>query len=68
MSAEIPVARRVYLPQGGGPDPEARACPACGRVALTPWYLRRDQARHVWRRWVCHACQHGVDLPEDASA
>jgi hypothetical protein len=35
---------------------------------LTPWYLRRDRERHVWRRWVCLSCQAHQDLPEDESA
>lgn len=65
---EIPVERRTYYPLPG-PDPErARACPACGRRMLTPWYLRRDPARRVFRRWICLACQVHQDLPEDESA
>jgi hypothetical protein len=66
--ADVPVERRTYfhqiLPAGG----ERRPCPVCGRLTLIPWYLRRDRDRHVWRRWVCTACQAHQDIPEDESA
>jgi hypothetical protein len=35
---------------------------------LTPWYLRRDQARRVFRRWVCLGCQAHEDVSEEESA
>lgn len=66
--ADVPVERRTYYPLPH-PDPAgSRTCPACGRRMLTPWYLRRDRERRVWRRWVCLACQAHQDLPEDESA
>jgi hypothetical protein len=66
---EVPVARRTYFHGAEAPAPDGRQpCPACGRRALEPWYLRRDRQRRVWRRWVCTACQTAHDLPEDASA
>jgi hypothetical protein len=65
---DVPVERRTYFPQPGPDAGPRRACPACGRPALVPWYLRRDRERRVWRRWVCLACQAHRDLPEDESA
>jgi hypothetical protein len=65
---EIPVERRMYFPHAVADVAPRRACPACGRLALVPWYLRRDRDRRVWRRWVCVACQASQDLPEDESA
>jgi hypothetical protein len=65
---DVPVERRTYFPQSVAADAERRPCPVCGRVALAPWYLRRDRERHVWRRWVCTACQADQDLPEEGSA
>jgi hypothetical protein len=65
---DVPVERRTYygLPEL---DPAAaRPCPACGRRQMTPWYLRRDAARRVFRRWVCTFCQAHEDVPEDESA
>ncbi|MGH7264439.1 MAG: hypothetical protein ACREMB_06220 [Candidatus Rokuibacteriota bacterium] len=65
---DVPTERRTYypLPQ---PDPvQSRQCPSCGRLTMTPWYLRRDRDRRVWRRWVCLTCQAHADLPEDESA
>jgi len=65
---DVPVERRTYFPLPK-PDPaEARVCPVCGRRTLTPWYLRRDRERRVWRRWVCLVCQAQQDIPEDESA
>ena len=66
--ADVPVERRTYFPPAVPPAAERRACPACGRLALVPWYLRRDRERHVWRRWVCTACQAHQDVAEDESA
>ena len=68
MREDVPVERRTYYPLPH-PDPaQSRPCPVCGRQMLTPWYLRRDRERHVWRRWVCLNCQAHRDLPEDESA
>jgi hypothetical protein len=68
MMREIPVERRVYFPHPLPADAERRPCPACGQTTLTPWYLRRDQERRVWRRWVCVACAHQQDIEEEQSA
>ena len=65
---DVPVERRTYFPQAVPAGAERRPCPVCGRLTLTPWYLRRDRERRVWRRWVCTACQAHQDLPEDESA
>jgi hypothetical protein len=65
---DVPVERRTYFPQAVPAVAERRTCPVCGRSTLVPWYLRRDPERHVWRRWVCTACQAHQDLPEDESA
>ncbi len=68
MQPDVPVERRTYYPMPH-PDPEqARPCPVCGRRMLTPWYLRRDRERRVWRRWVCLNCQAHQDVPEPESA
>jgi hypothetical protein len=66
--AEIPVERRMYFPHTPPLERDRRVCPSCGWSALTPWYLRRDRERRVWRRWVCRHCQASHDLPEDGSA
>jgi len=65
---DVPVERRTYFPQVIPAGAERRPCPVCGRLTLVPWFLRRDRERHVWRRWVCTACQAREDLPEDESA
>ncbi len=65
---DVPTERRTYYPLPP-PDPgTARPCPECGRRTLVPWYLRRDRERHVWRRWICLACQAHEDVREDESA
>jgi hypothetical protein len=65
---DVPVERRTYY-EHAGPDPAvSRACTACGRTTMIPWYLRRDRERRVWRRWVCLSCQAHQDLPEQESA
>jgi hypothetical protein len=66
--ADVPVERRTYFPAALAPGADRRPCPACGRLALAPWYLRRDRERRVWRRWVCAACQAHQDVAEDESA
>ena len=65
---DIPVERRTYSHQAIPAGATRRPCPVCGRFTLVPWYLRRDRERHVWRRWVCSACQAYQDLPEEESA
>jgi hypothetical protein len=65
---DIPVERRTYFPISLPASAARRVCPICGRLAMVPWYLRRDRERHVWRRWVCTGCQAHRDLPEDESA
>jgi hypothetical protein len=66
--ADVPVERRTYFPQTTPAGSDPRPCPVCGRLTLVPWYLRRDRERHVWRRWVCTACQAQQDVPEEESA
>jgi hypothetical protein len=65
---EVPVERRTYFPSAGAVGAERRPCPSCGAPELTPWYLRRDRERRVWRRWVCLRCQAELDVAEDESA
>jgi len=65
---DVPVERRTYFPPAIPAGAGQRLCPVCARLTLVPWYLRRDRERHVWRRWVCTACQAHHDLPEDESA
>jgi hypothetical protein len=65
---DVPVERRTYFPPAAPGGTDRRMCPVCSRLAMVPWYLRRDRERHVWRRWVCTACQAHQDLPEDESA
>ena len=49
-------AREVPLPE---------RCPSCGRMALIPWTLRRDNdTKVVFRTWVCTECQTLVERPE----
>jgi len=43
-------------------------CPRCHRLTLTPWILRRDRERRVWRKWVCIECQFTKERQEDESA
>jgi hypothetical protein len=64
----VPVERRTYFPIPRPAAADARLCPACGQRRLIPWYLRRDRARRVWRRWVCLACQAHEDRLEEESA
>jgi hypothetical protein len=66
--SDVPVERRTYFPLGVPPLTERRACSACGHQTLVPWTLRRDNARRVWRRWVCLDCHAHLDVPEDESA
>jgi hypothetical protein len=49
------------VPQGARPE----RCPRCGRLAMIPWTLRRDQQRKiVLRTWVCAECQRTEERPE----
>jgi hypothetical protein len=66
--SDVPVERRTYFPLGAGAGGDRHPCPKCGRLTFVPWYLRRDRERHVWRRWVCTACDAYRDVPEDESA
>jgi len=66
--SEIPVERRTYYPLPQLDAEMSRACPACGLQMLTPWYLRRDRDRRVYRRWVCLNCQAHEDVSEEESA
>jgi len=43
-------------------------CPRCHGLTLTPWILRRDRERRVWRRWVCIECQAMEERLENESA
>ncbi|MBI1847694.1 MAG: hypothetical protein HYR86_12070 [Candidatus Rokubacteria bacterium] len=60
MPAKIPWLPSV-LPEGATPE----ACPGCGRRALIPWTLRRDDhSKRVFRTWVCVECQQTEERPE----
>ena len=49
------------VPHGTTPE----RCPRCGRLAVIPWTLRRDQQRKlVLRTWVCTECQVTDERPE----
>ena len=49
------------VPHGAIPE----RCGHCGRLALIPWTLRRDQRRKlVLRTWVCTECQVTEERPE----
>jgi hypothetical protein len=49
------------VPQGARPE----RCPRCGRRALIPWTLRRDDfTKQVFRTWVCAECQTTEERPE----
>jgi len=60
MPAKVPWLPSV-LPPGARPE----RCPRCGRMALIPWTLRRDNAtKAILRTWVCTECQTLVERPE----
>jgi hypothetical protein len=60
MPAKIP-----WLPSHLPPDARPERCPRCGRAALIPWTLRRDdQTKVVMRTWVCTECQITEERPE----
>src|SRR5204862_7574273 len=60
MPAKVPWLPSV-IPPGARPE----RCPNCGRMALIPWTLRRDNdTTAVLRTWVCTECQTLVERPE----
>ena len=60
MRAKIP-----WLPQSLPPGATPERCGHCGRLAVIPWTLRRDQQRKtVLRTWVCTECQRTEERPE----
>src|SRR4029077_5460459 len=53
MPAKIP-----WLPSSLPPNARPERCPNCGRLALIPWTLRRDdRTKVVLRTWVCTESQ-----------
>ena len=60
MPAKVPWLPSV-IPPGARPE----RCPSCGRMALIPWTLRRDNdTKVIFRTWVCTECQTLVERPE----
>ncbi len=60
MPAKVP-----WLPSVVPPGARAERCPKCGRMALIPWTLRRDnQTKALLRTWVCTECQQLEERPE----
>ena len=60
MPAKVPWLPSV-IPPGARPE----RCANCGRMALIPWTLRRDNdTKVVFRTWVCTECQTLVERPE----
>jgi hypothetical protein len=60
MPAKIP-----WLPSAVPAGARPERCPRCGRRALIPWTLRRDDAsKQVFRTWVCAECQVTEERPE----
>lgn len=60
MSAKVP-----WLPSSMPPGAQAERCPRCGRLAMIPWTLRRDDhTKAVLRTWVCTSCQVTEERPE----
>jgi hypothetical protein len=60
MPAKIPWLPSV-VPAGATPE----RCPRCGRLALIPWTLRRDDGtKQIVRTWVCAECQVTEERPE----
>src|SRR5207247_3815712 len=57
MPAKIP-----WLPTTLPPGARPERCPRCGRQALVPWTLRRDdRTKAVLRTWVCTECQRSEE-------
>lgn len=47
-----------WLPSHVPPGATVERCPRCGRRAMIPWTLRRDdRTKQVLRTWVCTECQ-----------
>ena len=47
------------------PGATVERCPRCGRHALIPWTLRRDdRTKQVLRKWICTECQTDEERPE----
>jgi hypothetical protein len=64
MIREMP-AKVPWLPQALPPGARPERCAQCGRLALIPWTLRRDdQSKALVRTWVCTNCQALVERPE----
>ncbi len=60
MPAKIP-----WLPGRLQPGARPEACRRCGRKALIPWTLRRDdRSKQVVRTWICTECQTTEERPE----
>ena len=58
-------AKVPWLPSTIPPGASPERCPACGRQALIPWTLRRDdRTKAVLRTWACTECQMTVERPE----
>jgi hypothetical protein len=53
MPAKVPWLP-ASVPAGANPE----RCRRCGRRAVIPWTLRRDDfTKQVFRTWVCTECQ-----------
>jgi hypothetical protein len=60
MPAKVP-----WLPSAVPPGARPERCPRCGRIALIPWTLRRDNnTKALLRTWVCTECQEMEERPE----
>ncbi|MBI4635558.1 MAG: hypothetical protein HY727_04325 [Candidatus Rokubacteria bacterium] len=60
MPAKIPWLPS-HVPEGAHPE----TCSHCGRRAVIPWTLRRDdRTKVVFRTWVCTECQVTAERPE----
>ncbi len=60
MPAKVP-----WLPSRVPAGAQAERCPQCGRRALIPWTLRRDNlTKAVIRTWVCTECQTTLERVE----
>jgi bifunctional non-homologous end joining protein LigD len=58
-------AKVPWLPSAVPPGARPERCPKCGRMALIPWTLRRDNhTKAVLRTWVCTECQQMEERPE----
>jgi hypothetical protein len=58
-------ARVPWLPSAVPPGAHAERCGKCGRMALIPWTLRRDNhTKALLRTWVCTECQQLEERPE----